>query len=59
MQMFAQLDKSEFSDAIASASEPNSEPRKGRQPLGRAWSGEAAKPLTAPKIEIEPGATER
>ena len=28
-------DKSEFSNEIASASERNSEPRKGRHPLGR------------------------
>ena len=43
----------------ASVSEPKFEPRKGRQPLGRWWSGEAAEPLLAKKKKIEPGATER
>ena len=33
----------------ASVSEPKFEPRKGRQPLGRWWSGEAAEPLLAKK----------
>ena len=44
---------------FASVSEPKFEPRKGRQPLGRWWSGEAAEPLLAKKKKIEPGATER
>ena len=47
MQMFVWLDKSEFSDAIASVSERNSEPRKGRYMVAR---GEAPQGARTPGI---------
>ena len=36
--------------SLRTAGERNSEPRQGRQPLGRAWSGEAAEPLLGKKF---------